>query len=108
MAISKANRVPSKKVQKAADNAEAARNKATAKAAKEMVKAVEKAVSSTQFMWTEATLFELLAFIKMLKDENNKVSRQPGFTTFTKIVLQNKNSKEVFPLLAKLENNTLM
>ncbi|KNZ48514.1 hypothetical protein VP01_5606g1 [Puccinia sorghi] len=118
MAIAKVNRVPrkrrhtaeqvrdavsstaAKKVQKAAYNAEAACKKSTAKAAKEMVKAM----SATQFMWTEATFLELLAFIKMLKDE----SRQPGFTNFTKFLLQNNNRKEVFPLLAKLERNTLM
>ncbi|KNZ44477.1 hypothetical protein VP01_9122g1 [Puccinia sorghi] len=78
-------------------------------AAKEMIKAAELAGVASRFKWTEEASLELLAFVKMIKEEYDKLSvKQPGFTKFSKYFLQNDNCKDKFPLLIKIENDTMI
>ncbi|KNZ43916.1 hypothetical protein VP01_9712g1 [Puccinia sorghi] len=103
LAIAKANGVPRKrqrtadqvrdsvasatarKLQQAANKAKVARVKATARATKEMIKAAELAAVDSRFKWTEEASLELLAFVKIIKEEHDELSvKQPGFTPFSK------------------------
>ncbi|KNZ51393.1 hypothetical protein VP01_3973g7 [Puccinia sorghi] len=98
-----------RKLQQAANKAKVAQVKATARAAKEMSKAAELAAVASRFKWTEEASLELLAFVKMIKEEHDELSvKQPGFTTFSKYFLQNDDRKDEFPLLIKIENDTMI
>ena len=97
------------KLQKAKDKAATLRKKEATKAAKELVKAQEDAAKAeARFTWTEEALLELLGFVKMVKDEHREKDRLPGFTAFGKFFLGYSDRKGAFPLLAKLENLTLL
>ncbi|KNZ57506.1 hypothetical protein VP01_2140g7 [Puccinia sorghi] len=79
-----------KRMNTCAEKAETLRIKAAAKAGKDMLKHAKLAAAASRFMWTETASLEILAFVKMIKDEHNELSlRQPGFTTLPKYFLQN-------------------
>ncbi|KNZ49966.1 hypothetical protein VP01_4669g1 [Puccinia sorghi] len=97
-----------KKVKQFAEKAEVARLKAATKAAKGLVKAAETATVETRFLWTEAASLELLGFFKILKEECNKLAKNPGFVAFSKFFVQNHERNKAFPLQEKIENDTLL
>ncbi|KNZ53411.1 hypothetical protein VP01_3246g3 [Puccinia sorghi] len=45
-----------------------------------MVKAAKQA--SARFLWTQDASLELLAFVKMIKEEHDELIWQTGFTSF--------------------------
>ncbi|PLW34073.1 hypothetical protein PCASD_13101 [Puccinia coronata f. sp. avenae] len=97
-----------KKLEKALQKSAAARKKEAKKTAQDLVKAAEASAATTCFVWSKAALVELLGYVKMLKDEHDKVMKQPGFTPFSKFFLANIDQKNAFPLLVAIENNALL
>ncbi|KNZ56104.1 hypothetical protein VP01_2497g4 [Puccinia sorghi] len=74
-----------------------------------MIKAAELAAVASRFKWMEEASLELLAFVKMIREEHDKLSvKQPGFTMFSKYFIQNDNRKDEFPLLINIENDTMI
>ena len=80
-----------KNLQKAKDKAVVAQKKATAKAAKELIKATK--AENVEASLEEASL-ELLAFVQMIKDDHNELSKQPGFVLFLKFFLVDHDCKQ--------------
>ncbi|PLW17234.1 hypothetical protein PCANC_11641 [Puccinia coronata f. sp. avenae] len=97
-----------KKLEKALQKSAAARKKEAEKTARDLVKAAEASASTTRFVWSKAASLEHLGYVKMLKDEHNKVMKQPGFTPFSKFFLANIDQKNAFPLHVAIENNALL
>ncbi|KNZ45337.1 hypothetical protein VP01_8232g1 [Puccinia sorghi] len=85
------------------------RKKEATKASKEIIKAAEDmAKAEARLIWTEETSLELLRFVKLVKEDHKEKVHLPGFTPFGKLFLAYSNAKGEFPLLAKLENETLL
>ena len=101
--------VAQRKIQKLQERATHARKKEATKAAKAIVKAKEDAAkAAARIVWTKEASLELLGFVKMVQEEHREKSRQPGFTPYGKFFLAYTYCKEDFPLLARLDNETLL
>jgi len=98
-----------RKLKKANEKLALARQKETTKAAKLMLKAAEDAAkAAARFIWTDPASLELLAFVKIVRDEHTERARLPGFTPFGKFFLAYTDRKDAYPLLEKLGNDTLL
>ncbi|KNZ57056.1 hypothetical protein VP01_2253g1 [Puccinia sorghi] len=98
-----------RKAQKAQDKAAIIWKKEATKVAKEIFKAAKEATkAAARFSWTKEASLEHLSFVKIVKDEHADKSGQPGFKGFGKLFKSYTHRKEEFPLLASLDNDTLL
>ncbi|POW06195.1 hypothetical protein PSTT_09088 [Puccinia striiformis] len=93
-----------------ADRAAAAKKKKDDRAATARLRRAEKAEQATRLKWTEEALLELVAFVRMVKEDHTTAEHgMIGYAAFGKYFLNysNKRSAE-FPLLAGVENSSLL
>ncbi|POV95265.1 hypothetical protein PSTT_16338 [Puccinia striiformis] len=93
-----------------ADRTAATKKKKDDRAATARLRQAEKAEQATCLKWTEEALLELVAFVRMVKDDHTTVEHgMIGYAAFGKYFLNysNKRSAE-FPLLAGVENVSLL
>ncbi|POW11810.1 hypothetical protein PSTT_04986, partial [Puccinia striiformis] len=93
-----------------ADRAAATKKKKDDRAATARLRQAEKAEQATCLKWTEEALLELVAFVRMVKDDHTTVEHgMIGYAAFGKYFLNYSNKRcAEFPLLAGVENASLL
>ncbi|POW16139.1 hypothetical protein PSTT_01632 [Puccinia striiformis] len=92
-----------------ANRTAAAKRKKDDRAALAQLRLAERAEQATRLKWTEEVLLELVAFVRMVKDDHNDLEEgMMGYTAFGKFLNYNNKRVGEFALLAGVENSFLL